>query len=462
MATSTAPYHWLKRISPDLLKKDTIPLLGYPPPFPWDKLSQHLLKLFQLKELSIKPSPYERKQGEEIYAGFGSGLSQLTLSIAPIDSQIYWIMAQEDIMHLLSILLENESESQLNADSDIITGFYHFLALEVINALPQINFDNAISVHINENTQFPQESCLCIEVQMEVNKKSFWGRLILPDDFQNKWKERYAKRTVEPPLSNEVELVVNLQAGKTSLTLGDWKKVHEGDFLLLDSCSLTAQNSGKVTLTVDGTALFIGEIQNGKINIIETPLHQEVAGMSNTLPPEDELFDISNEPDHPEENQDQHDEEIQNQQDEDIDEFEDEFIDEDEEGLEKDIAPPITQEKWPPPPEKRPEKNFLDFPKGAPTTPPSPSGQEKQPIPSKTHELKETISPEEIPLNIVVEVGRFQMSVQKLMELQPGNILDLNVHPEEGVNLTVNGKRIAKGELLLVGDILGIRVLDVG
>lgn len=451
MATSTQPYHWLKRISPELLRKDTIPLIGYPPPFPWANLAQHLSKLFQLKDLSFKPSPYERKQGEEIYASFGSGMSMLTLSIAPIDANIYWMMAQEDIIKLLSILLSVESESQIMVDSEIATGFTHFLALEVINAIPQIGFDNAVSVHIQENSDFPQEACLCIDVQIAMNKKNFWGRLVLPEDFQKKWKERYAKRTIEPPLSNEVELVVGLQVGKVSMPIKDWKEIHEGDFLLLDSCSLTNPNSGKITLTVDGTTLFIGQIQNGKINILETPLHQEVEGMSNTLPPEDEVFDISNEPEA------HQNEEID--KDEEIDEFEDEFVDEDEEGIEKELGEPATQEQWPPPPEKRPQKSIFQAPTAEE---PSAPVQEEKPIPSKTHDIKETISPEEIPLNIVVEVGRFQMSVQKLMELQPGNILDLNIHPEEGVNLTVNGKRIAKGELLLVGDILGVRVLDVG
>ena len=50
------------------------------------------------------------------------------------------------------------------------------------------------------------------------------------------------------------------------------------------------------------------------------------------------------------------------------------------------------------------------------------------------------ISPENIQLNVIVEVGRLQMSVQKLMELQPGNLLELDVHPENGVDLVVNGK----------------------
>ncbi len=40
------------------------------------------------------------------------------------------------------------------------------------------------------------------------------------------------------------------------------------------------------------------------------------------------------------------------------------------------------------------------------------------------------------------------MSVQKLLELQPGNLLELDVHPENGVDLVVNGSCIARGRTL--------------
>ena len=54
------------------------------------------------------------------------------------------------------------------------------------------------------------------------------------------------------------------------------------------------------------------------------------------------------------------------------------------------------------------------------------------------------------------------MSMQKLMEIEPGNTLELDVHPENGVDLVVNGRRIGKGELLRIGESLGVRILDIG
>lgn len=69
---------------------------------------------------------------------------------------------------------------------------------------------------------------------------------------------------------------------------------------------------------------------------------------------------------------------------------------------------------------------------------------------------------ENVEVNVVVEAARFKMTLDKLMNLQPGNILDLAVHPEAGVNLVVNNKKIAKAELVNLGEILGVRILEIG
>jgi flagellar motor switch protein FliN/FliY len=53
------------------------------------------------------------------------------------------------------------------------------------------------------------------------------------------------------------------------------------------------------------------------------------------------------------------------------------------------------------------------------------------------------------------------MTVDHLMKLSPGNFLELPIHPEQGVNLTVNGQKIGRGELVYLGEQLGIRILEL-
>jgi len=68
----------------------------------------------------------------------------------------------------------------------------------------------------------------------------------------------------------------------------------------------------------------------------------------------------------------------------------------------------------------------------------------------------------EIPFPIVVEIDRMQMPLKKLLSLEPGNILEIPTHPEQGVYLTVHGKKIAKGELIKLGDAIGVKIVSLG
>ena len=76
--------------------------------------------------------------------------------------------------------------------------------------------------------------------------------------------------------------------------------------------------------------------------------------------------------------------------------------------------------------------------------------------------MEKMLSSQEIPITLTVEVAKLQMNVAKLLQLKPGNTLELNMRPEQGVALTVNGKRIAKGELVKLGESLGVKILQIG
>lgn len=75
---------------------------------------------------------------------------------------------------------------------------------------------------------------------------------------------------------------------------------------------------------------------------------------------------------------------------------------------------------------------------------------------------EEFLSSKHIPLTIVVEVGRLKMPLDQVTKLKPGNVLDLALSPLPNVHLTIGGKRIAKGELVQMGDTLGVKILNLG
>ncbi len=78
------------------------------------------------------------------------------------------------------------------------------------------------------------------------------------------------------------------------------------------------------------------------------------------------------------------------------------------------------------------------------------------------HSIEQHISAQDIQLSLTVEVARLKIHLDKLLHLQPGNVLELPIRPEQGVDLSIGGKKMAKAELVKLGDILGVKILHVG
>jgi len=67
----------------------------------------------------------------------------------------------------------------------------------------------------------------------------------------------------------------------------------------------------------------------------------------------------------------------------------------------------------------------------------------------------------DIPLQIAVELARVQVGADEVVGLRVGQVLDLQRGPGEPVELSVNGKVIARGELVEIEGQLGVRVLSL-
>lgn len=85
----------------------------------------------------------------------------------------------------------------------------------------------------------------------------------------------------------------------------------------------------------------------------------------------------------------------------------------------------------------------------------------KTTFPAEEEEVN-PLAPENIPVTLVVELGQIQLTMDQLLHLSPGNLLDVNISPNNSINLTINGKIVAKGELIRVGELIGVRVLKIG
>ncbi|MDX1504267.1 MAG: flagellar motor switch protein FliN [Spongiibacter sp.] len=67
----------------------------------------------------------------------------------------------------------------------------------------------------------------------------------------------------------------------------------------------------------------------------------------------------------------------------------------------------------------------------------------------------------DIPVRVTLEVGGTNMPIRDLLQLQQGAIVELERHAGEPLDVLVNGALIARGEVVVVEDKLGIRLTEV-
>jgi len=66
-----------------------------------------------------------------------------------------------------------------------------------------------------------------------------------------------------------------------------------------------------------------------------------------------------------------------------------------------------------------------------------------------------------VPMDVTVEIGRGSVQVRELLSLVQGSIVELDRVVGSPVDVLVNGTLVAHGDIVLVGDELGVRVTEI-
>ena len=111
--------------------------------------------------------------------------------------------------------------------------------------------------------------------------------------------------------------------------------------------------------------------------------------------------------------------------------------------------------------EKSPAEEEPDSP-----TPDAPEPESiSEPAVAKPREKREKVSSMEIlldiPLEISAELGRTRMIISDLLQLGQGSVIELNKLAGEPLEILVNQKLIARGEVVVVNEKFGIRLTDI-
>ncbi|MCL2352917.1 MAG: flagellar motor switch protein FliN, partial [Firmicutes bacterium] len=67
----------------------------------------------------------------------------------------------------------------------------------------------------------------------------------------------------------------------------------------------------------------------------------------------------------------------------------------------------------------------------------------------------------DVPLEVTVELGRTKKRIREILEFTPGTIVELDKIAGEPIDVMVNGKFVAKGEVVVIDENFGIRITEI-
>ena len=399
-----APLNYIKEIQSALIEATDIPLSGYAPAFPWEDVSMKIASLFHLPELSVLPRKTQFLTAGEITSGLGAGFVTIALDMTPLNGQAFWLMGREDVAKLTALTLTTSNGNKGFASPKFQEGFYTFLGTQIVHAIDALHPFHDLSLKIGKASPLPQQESLCTDIEIHHPKHTLWGRLVCPASFHQAFKTHFSTQEPEPLTSEQtrhIDVTLQLEIGRTQLTLAHWQAVSVGDFILLDRCTFDPTTlKGTVTLMLHQTPLLRARIKDNSLKIVDYAFYREEQSPMNPQMPDE----------HPEEM------------------------------FDKEEIPPAEFEE-----EGQSDENHL-------------WNREND----QNHSIEKMISTKEIPLLLTVEVARLHITLDKLLQLSPGNVLELPVKPEQGVDITVGGKKVAKAELVRLGEMLGVKILQMG
>lgn len=402
---STPEDHWIKNIHYILNAARQIPMWGAIPTFPLDTFPSLLANRLGIPGLTIELHPPEWVDAEGIKNLWTNNNTIEQLAISPFAGQMFWMMTQKDKVVLTQTLLSPESRISFS-DTRFCDGFYKYVLLQAIDSLQETSRYPDLHPQLLRSMEPANEPFCLMNVAITIENTTVFAKWAISSSMQSGMISHYtekATRAGAKPLSQEVSLQLRLQVASTTLTVSEWKNVKEGDCILLEHSSYDPlTHKGSVNILLEETPILRGRLKKHSVKIQDYAFYYE------------ELQPMTDEP--------------------------------------------ITPEEEPVPQDPDTESAFADLDEELGEDPEHLWSEPQQSEPK----LEELIASRDIPMQLVVEVDRIRMTLNQLLELRPGNVLDLQVKPEQGVYVTVGGKRIARGELIKLGDVLGLKILKIG
>ncbi|MDJ0651633.1 MAG: type III secretion system cytoplasmic ring protein SctQ [Simkaniaceae bacterium] len=374
---------WIKQVESLVLGARDIPMWGSFPTFPWKDFTHELSTSLGVKNLKVSVGSAEWKKGSGILSGMGRSPLQLAIELSPLKGSFFLVFPSEDFSKLSSWVIHPEAGNDGFSDPYLQEGFLRYLCAQSMKVVEKIQIFPGLAPKLID-MPLVKENAYCIDLAIAYTKETIWGRLICPTHFQESVKHHYAQDwnfSFPSNLYPSVFAEVSVSAGRTILSQESWRKIREGDFVILDHCSYYPKlKKGTFQLELEKTPLFHAKVKEDSIKILDYAHYFEENTMDN----------------------------------------------------ENDEKPPYGE------------------------------SVDKEAVSVDEAPEESMVSPNKVPVSLTIEVAKLKMSLDKLLKLKPGNVIELGVQVEKGVKLVANGQCIGKGALLQIGDVIGVKIIKLG
>ncbi|MFZ5814005.1 MAG: flagellar motor switch protein FliN [Bacillota bacterium] len=67
----------------------------------------------------------------------------------------------------------------------------------------------------------------------------------------------------------------------------------------------------------------------------------------------------------------------------------------------------------------------------------------------------------DVELELTVELGQTRRNIRDILGMGPGSVMELDKHAGESVDILVNGRLVARGEVVVIGENYGVRITEL-
>ena len=416
------PSSWLPFISKAIIEAEEIPLIQ-PLKISTDQIAKHLSSIFQTDNILLELEEFRFREEEGILSNMGQDVQVIHASLPPLDGNVLVIFDPEDFKRLINLSMNIENS---NLSQDILHAYQDYFFVKIMQGIESAFQSSNLSIKLASKKPLERGAMLTLDGVLKISNTSFSFRLALSPTLRKSLKEYQLKEKFKPSnIPPHIPVDLSCSIGKVVLSLKEWQTANEGDFIVVDSFGFDpTTKKGNLILSYKHHVLFHGELSESKVKISSTTVRSmETDSMAND----------------PSKNQDAGEQEKDSS-------F---FLGEDEDFFQEDE-----------------ELQHLLNEEQTKIHATSQEPLQEEATREKTHdvaetEVKKTLGSEDIPINIKIEIARLTLTAKELLEIQPGNEFSLGRDVDSLVDLVVSGKCIAKGELIKIGDILGIRILSL-